>query len=186
LAEGAEKPEILTLTELALSCGFTHTGELNASGLKVRREVRDACAADRCKSYGRSWSCPPACGTLPECEKRLRCYGSGIILQTTGTLLDSLDYEGMLKIGGDHGKNLRAFQEKIKELLPDCLLLGGGPCKNCETCTFPTEPCRFPDQMIVSMEAIGLVVSDVCRDSGLPYYYGANTLTYVGCILFRM
>jgi hypothetical protein len=34
------------------------------------------------------------------------------------------------------------------------------------------------------MEAYGMVVSDVCRDSGIPYYYGSGTLTYVGCVLF--
>lgn len=172
------------LTALALNCGFTHAGELNTDALNVRSEVRDACAADRCKSYGRSWSCPPACGALQECEKHLRRYGSGVILQTTGTLENSFDYKGMLKIGGDHGKNLRIFHKKVKELLPNCLLLGSGPCKNCEICTFPDEPCRFPDKMIISMEAMGLVVSDVCRDSSLPYYYGANTLTYVACALF--
>jgi hypothetical protein len=33
------------------------------------------------------------------------------------------------------------------------------------------------------MEAMGMVVSDVCRANNLPYYYGPNTLTYVGCVL---
>jgi predicted metal-binding protein len=172
------------IEDLAMSCGFTHTGELKAETLRVRPEVRDACAADKCRSYGKNWSCPPACGSLEECEKRIRKHRGGLILQTSGVLEDSLDYEGMQKIGRDHGKNLKTFQAKVKELLPDYLLLGSGACKNCETCTCPAEPCRFPDKMIISMEAMGLVVSDVCRENGLPYYYGTNTLTYVGCVLF--
>jgi predicted metal-binding protein len=176
--------DCLEIEELAKGCGFTHTGELKAETLRVRPEVRDACAADKCKSYGKNWSCPPACGSLEECEKRMRRYTGGIILQTTGVLEDSLDYEGMLEIGRVHGKNLKTFQAQVKELLSDCLLLGSGACKNCEACTCPAGPCRFPDKMIISMEAMGLVVSDVCKTNSLPYYYGANTLTYVGCILF--
>jgi hypothetical protein len=35
------------------------------------------------------------------------------------------------------------------------------------------------------MEAYGMVVNEVCRDSGLPYYYGPETLTFVGCVLFN-
>ena len=33
------------------------------------------------------------------------------------------------------------------------------------------------------MEAYGLVVSQVCQDSGLPYYYGPQTITYTACVL---
>ena len=33
------------------------------------------------------------------------------------------------------------------------------------------------------MEAYGLVVSQVCQDSGLPYYYGPRTITYTACVL---
>jgi hypothetical protein len=35
------------------------------------------------------------------------------------------------------------------------------------------------------MEALGMIVSDVCKDNNLPYYYGPNTLTYVGCVLIE-
>jgi hypothetical protein len=33
------------------------------------------------------------------------------------------------------------------------------------------------------MEGYGMVVSDVCRDNALPYYYGPNTITYTACAL---
>ena len=48
------------LTEIALGCGFTRAGEMDAATIKVRTEVRDACASDKCHSYGKNWSCPPA------------------------------------------------------------------------------------------------------------------------------
>jgi len=37
--------------------------------------------------------------------------------------------------------------------------------------------------MTSSMEAMGLLVSEVCEAAGLPYYYGPNTLTYTGAVL---
>jgi predicted metal-binding protein len=62
-------------------------------------------------------------------------------------------------------------------------VMGAGPCKRCRECTYPHEPCRYPKQMTISMEAMGMLVSEVCKDNHLPYYYGPNTLTYVGCVL---
>jgi predicted metal-binding protein len=179
------------LRELALGCGFTYTGELWTDTIRVRPEVRDTCATGKCNSYGKNWSCPPACGSLEECEQRIRRYRGGLILQTSGALEDSLDYEGMTQISANHAKYMRAFQETLMALypapetdaLPPYLLLGAGACKNCEQCSYPDSPCCFPNRMFVSMEAMGMVVSDVCTANNLPYYYGPNTLTYVGCVL---
>ena len=38
---------------------------------------------------------------------------------------------------------------------------------------------------MASMEAYGLLVSDVCRRSGLGYYYGTGTMTYTSCVLYK-
>jgi predicted metal-binding protein len=168
---------------LALNCGFSHVGDLETATIQVRREVRESCAENKCKAYGTRWSCPPGCGTLEECEARIKRYRRGILLQTTGVLEDSLDYEGMSKAAEEHGKHMAAFAREIKALYPASLMVGAGACIRCETCTYPDAPCRFPDEMTASMEALGMVVSDVCRDNQLPYYYGPNTLTYVGCVL---
>lgn len=171
------------LAALALDCGFSRSGPLNAGGLAVREEVRAACAENKCRAYGSNWTCPPACGTLEECRARLHSFAAGLILQTTGSLEDSLDYEAMEDIGRRHREHINAFGDALEKRGIGFLLLGAGPCGRCKTCAYP-EPCLFPRRMISSMEAYGLVVSDVCRDNGLSYYYGAGTLTYVGCVLF--
>jgi predicted metal-binding protein len=169
---------------LALEYGFSHVGTLEVGTIRIRPEVRDACAADKCKAYNKTWSCPPGCGTLAECETKIRKYKTGILLQTTGILEDPLDYETMEQTGRQHGKNLDGFAKEIKQLCPSCMVIGAGASTRCESCTYPGSPCRFPGDMTSSMEALGMIVSDVCRDNNLPYYYGPNTLTYTGCILF--
>ena len=180
--------EILSrLGEMALDSGFTQTGRLDTATIKVRQEVRDACSADKCHSYGKNWSCPPACGTLEECEKHIRQYQAGLILQTTGSTSDSFDYESMVRISEEHNAHLRIFQEKLELFAParPWLILGAGGCRNCEPCTCPRSPCPTPEKKIVSMEAMGMLVSELCAANNIPYYYGPNTLTFMGCLLLQ-
>ena len=171
------------LRDLALSCGFTHVGRLDAETIKVREEVRDACAQNKCHAYGKSWSCPPACGSLAECEAIIRKFKNGLILQTTSKIQGSFDFAGMKRLGKVHKKSIEKFTREIKDITPDALILGAGTCTVCKECTYPDEPCRFPEKMVSSMEAFGMVVTEVCKSNGIQYYYGKGTLTYVACAL---
>jgi len=176
------------LEKLALDCGFSGTGRLDPATILVRREVREACASDKCRAYGKSWSCPPACGSLEECEKRLAGFRAGLILQTTGKPEDSFDFESMTRIGEEHNAHLSDFQEKLTCFFPGAkswLLLGSGCCTICKQCSYPESPCNYPEKMIVSVEAMGIVVSDLCAANNVLYYHGPGTLTYTGCALIR-
>ena len=62
--------------------------------------------------------------------------------------------------------------------------IGAGCCMICETCSYPDSPCRFPQKKISSMEACGMLVSEVCQKNDLKYYYGPNTISYVAGVLF--
>ena len=171
--------------DLALRCGFSQVGDLDVSTIRLREEVRAACAENKCGAYGTRWSCPPGCGTLEECDERIRKYKRGIILQTTGQLEDEFDGEGTMETARLHGEHCDAFAKAVRKIYPNCLMIGAGACTRCESCTYPEEPCRFPDELSASMEALGMVVSDVCQDNNLPYYYGKGTLTYTGCVLIE-
>jgi predicted metal-binding protein len=183
--EGIVSDQLEQVKELALSCGFSHAGPMDADTIRLRTEVRDACAVNKCHAYDTNWACPPGCGTLEECETRIRKYKKGVLLQTTGYLEDSMDSETMMQTGMAHGEHMNAFSDKIKQLYPGSMIIGAGACMRCKKCTYPDEPCRFPDKMSSSMEAYGMVVSDVCKDNNLPYYYGKDTLTYTGCVLLE-
>jgi len=182
------------LEKLAAECGFSRTGRLNPATIHVRHEVREACASDKCRAYGKSWSCPPACGSLAaagsleECEKLLACFRAGLILQTTGNLEDPFDFESMTLIGEKHSAHLYSFQESLRSFFSvakSWLLLGSGCCKICEQCSYPESACNYPEKMIVPVEAMGIVVSDLCAANNVPYYWGPGTLTYTGCVLLR-
>ncbi len=169
----------------ALAAGFSSAVPLNPKKLNFMEEVRAMCTSNKCRNYDNSWSCPPACGTLDEMAERAGNFDSGALLQTTASLADSFDYEGMMAAEERHLNSLNTLAEKLRTVLPDMLVLGTGGCRICKNCTYPSAPCRFPDRMTISMEACGLLVSRVCVDCGIPYYYGPGTLTYVACVLFR-
>jgi len=179
--------DIFKLREEALEAGFTLAEPLNIETIKLREEVREMCAVNKCHAYNTNWSCPPACGTVAECQERIKKYETGLIVETTGQLEDDFDFETMEKTAKDHADHFIQFLKKIRKDHSDLevLPLGAGECLNCKQCTYPEAPCRFPELMSSPMEGYGMVISDVCKDNGILYNHGRGTLTYVGCYLFR-
>lgn len=169
--------------ETAKKSGFTNAGVLDPSTLNVMEMVRETCASGRCQAYGHNWTCPPECGTLEECEARMRQYQRGILLQTVGELKKTIDTKGYMETEHKHREALLRFAKEIRREYPEALCLGAGGCRVCETCAYP-EPCRFPGQAISSMEAYGLFVTQVCRDNHFSYYHGPKTIAYTACVLF--
>ncbi len=168
---------------MALAAGFSHAAALDAATLEPLDAVRDMCAADRCGLYGRCWTCPPGCGPLAENAAAMRRYRTGILVQTTRALEDDFDYEGMQACGEAHKAQFLALRDALWAEYPDLLALGAGGCRLCDDCTYPEAPCRHPRETLSSMEAYGLLVTDVCEKNGLAYTYGRGTITYTGCYL---
>lgn len=177
------KTDIENLMILGKQAGFTHIAPLDCSTIKLLPEVRQMCAENTCHMYGKNWSCPPGCGTLEECETQIRKYSHGILVQTVGKLEDSMDGEGMMETEAAHKEHFSTMEALLRPLYPHMLPIGAGCCTRCTSCTYPQSPCRFPDKSFASMEAYGMLVTQVCRDNGLAYYYGPCTISYTSCFL---
>lgn len=169
--------------QAAKELGFDTAVPLDPGQLKVREDVRAMCAADRCRAYGKNWTCPPAVGTLEECRTKMEQYSRGLLLQTVGHMSKVIDSRCYRETERRHTENLYAFAARIRETFPDALCLGAGGCRVCKVCAYP-EPCRFPEKAMSSMEGYGLFVTQVCRDAGVPYSHGERTVTYTACVLF--
>ena len=174
---------MLDYAAAAKAAGFDTVAPLDPGTLKFLPEVRSMCAADRCRSYGKNWSCPPACGSLEDWKARCGRYQRGLLLQTVGEREDSWDFEAMEEAALRNRERVDALAEALLADGADFLFLAAGTCTRCETCTYPDAPCRFPERRMPSMEAYGLVVSDECKKNGLPYYYGPNTMTFTACVM---
>lgn len=173
------------LRQMALNVGFTQAGQLLTETIELKPEVRAMCAENSCGKYGACWSCPPSCGSLEECQTQIQQYHQGILVQTTHTLEDSFDIEGMMATESAHKTHFKLLFQELKLIFPNLLALDAGCCTQCKTCTCPTSPCRFPEKKISSMEAYGMLVLEVCNKNNLGYYYGPNTITYTSCFLLE-
>lgn len=173
------------LIKEALDLGFSQAVELNVSALVFMPEVREMCAADKCHSYGKTWVCPPACGSIEEAAARAQQYSYGIIVQTIGKMEDDFDYETIVETQKKHAQKFRLLVAQLRKRYNDILPMAAGGCNLCETCTYPNAPCRHPDEAMTSMEAYGLFVSRVCEESGIPYNNGPQTITYTSCYLLN-
>ena len=168
---------------LALEHGFSHAAVLDAATLTPLDAVRDMCATGACAMYGRCWTCPPACGSIAENAAQMARYSSGIIVQTTREMDDPFDYETMEECSRAHREQFVELCARLREEFSELLPLGAGGCRLCEACSYPDAPCRKPGEALSSMEAYGLLVSDVCLKNGLGYYYGEGTFRFTGCFL---
>jgi len=176
---------IANALKTADALGFDKTAPLTRDALIFREEVRAMCRADRCRSYNKTWSCPPGCGTLDEMRDKVSAYTDGIIVETIGKMEDEFDFESIEEAAALHKNRFSALTAALRKEGHHILPMGAGRCTICKDCTYPDAPCRFPERAAPSMEAAGLLVSDVCERCGIPYYNGKNTTTFISCVLIR-
>jgi predicted metal-binding protein len=172
IMEGNNQMELNKLIKEALATGFTVAAEIKTDTLRFMPEVRNMCKADLCHSYNKNWTCPPACGTIEECAARASKYSSGILVQCVGNLEDSFDIDGMEALSRRHKECFEKLLEGLRSQKVDFLSLGAGACTICTKCSYPDNPCRFPDKAVTSMEASGLWVSDP-----ITLYHGKKLVT---------
>lgn len=173
------------LQKIALDWGFSTCVPLDPATICLKQEVREMCAGNSCGQYGKRWSCPPGCGTLETCSEQIKGYSYGILVQTVGDVEDTFDFESMMEIEAAHKVRFAEMYSALRSESGDVLALGAGCCTQCTSCTYPNNPCRFPEKMISSMEAYGMLVLEVCKANDLQYYYGPEKMAYTSCFLLK-
>ena len=178
--------ELGRIETLAQQIGFCHSAPMNMAVLQAHDEIRALCSQNTCRAYGTTWACPPACGSVDHWRSVFADCFAGFLVQTTAHLADDFDSDAIAQAERLHKARFDTLARQARMIFPgQAVPLGAGGCRQCARCTYPSRPCRYPHRLIVSMEACGLLVSEVCEQAGLPYYYGPRTLTYTSCILLR-
>lgn len=175
--------QIATVKQLIDAVGFEDCGTCPASDLAVRDDVRDMCASGKCRMYGHNWACPPAIGGIEKFQKLIDQRKTCFVVQTVRELEDEFDGETMMSAERVQKARVLKLYRQLGAAGIDALVLAAGTCTLCETCAYPDEPCRHPESRLVSMEAAGLLVYQVCEAAGIPYNHGPLTIAYTSAVL---
>ena len=151
---------------------------IKSNKLSFLPELLDYCKANACGKYGKSWACPPACGSMEEQREKILRYENILVFTTKHELEDSFDHEGMTRGREKH----TLLAQELRKKFDNAPLYGAGACPVCGVCAYPA-PCPFPGKMIVSVEAAGIDVTELSRSAGIAYNNGPNTVTYFSIIL---
>lgn len=177
------------LVKDALELNASHAAIADTSKIKFHEEFRKACEKNVCRKYDTNWMGPPAIGPIEELMEKARKYKQGLLFQTVIQLNSPFDLKGMNAGYVKHCENFRTILNHIKTKygLKDMLPLNAGCCSVCDKCAYlDNQPCRHPDKAFSSVEAYGMDVMALEKNSGIPIYNGKNTVSYVALILFNL
>lgn len=175
--------EVRTLAE---SLNFDVIEPLDVSTVKCREDIRSMCNAEQClEDYGKNWSCPPHGPSLEEIKETISSFNNGVILQIIGKLNSQFDYKSTEAASQKMSDLLVEFSDLLQEHGINNFTIGPGACTRCHPCTFPDEPCPYPEDKIISMSACGIFVSQLCNANNVKYYYDPLSIAFIGCAFFN-
>ncbi|MEF9917819.1 MAG: DUF2284 domain-containing protein [Eubacterium sp.] len=148
-----------------------------------RQAVRTICKTE-CPQYGNSWSCPPAVGTVEECEARCKGYENAFIFSTIVEVNDILNMDEMLASKGEHMEIVEDIKANIFGEMEDILILTAESCSICDTCTYPEGECRHTEKMYPCVESHAISVTDICEKNEMSFLNGYNVVTWFAMIFF--
>lgn len=168
---------------LAKELGFTEAVLLEDLSLSSKQALRDCCNPRQCPNYGSNWVCPPACGDLEECRKKLQTFHRGMLLQSVTDLTPPTAPEVYQKLNREHNLRLKALVEAMAPTVGRLLPLTSGGCIFCETCAYP-KACIHPELKMESLSAYGIDVGELCQKAGLPFSFREDRVYMTALLLY--
>lgn len=159
-------------------------GFLETSRLIFSERVRYICESE-CDRYGKSWSCPPAVGTVEECRETCLAYSHVLVFTTLAEVSDTAILSETLATRKEHEKVTRGLCEKFRSSKEPFFALSSESCDLCRQCSWPKSPCRRPDQMLPCIESYGILVTESAQLCGIDFFYDSTTVTWFGMIFFH-
>ena len=147
-------------------------------------KVRYICETE-CPQYGKSWSCPPAVGTVQECRERCARFEGGFLFTTLAEVSDMENMEEMLATRMDHEKVTEAVQALFQEQCQEVLTLSTESCAICEKCAYPKRACLHPEQMHPCIESHGILLTKSIEENHMDYFMGEQMVLWFSLIFIK-
>ena len=168
------------LAELPLfSYGF-----IDPAVLDFNDRVRFICKQE-CPMYGKTWACPPAVGTVAECQRKCMGYKNCLMIATLTEVDDIANIDESLATRGDHEALTEQVADMLRQQGIEPYILSTEACAICEKCAYlEGQLCRFPEKMHPCVESHGINVIPAMESLGVPFIYGENIVTWVSLLFF--
>ena len=159
---------------------------LKTKDIPFSEQVRQICRQE-CPRYNRSWSCPPAVGTVEECKERCLKYPECFVF-TTAAEPDS--FEAALDTRREHEHITDRVTEIFRKYCAGLLVLSSDSCNLCRDCAWPEAPCINPAAMRPCVEGYGIPVpllaekAGIAYNAGLAYNAGPETTIWFSLVFF--
>ncbi len=157
---------------------------LSPQEIPFRDEVRLICK-NECPRYGTSWSCPPAVGTVKECEAHCLSYDAALLFTSIAEDVDTEDMSAMLATRLEHEELTRQIRDEMRSFCSEMQVLSTESCAICETCAYPEAPCRHPELMFPCIESYGILVTELAEKKGITFMSGSRLVTWFSLILYK-
>ena len=153
--------------------------------LEFSQRIRWICQ-NECPMYGKSWACPPAVGTVPECEGRCRGFTGCLMISTITEVNDIANIEETLATRPEHETVTNQVRDLMRQLGTEPYVLSTEACAECGRCAYlDGQSCRFPDRMHPCVESHGINLLAVLEELGLSFQYGENVVTWFSLLFFN-
>ena len=87
---------------------------LDTKDITIQERVRTICQ-EECERYDSTWACPPAVGTLQECEKKIKSYPQAVFFSSVAEVSDLMNMQEMLQETDFY--QLEELKRRIKEVV---------------------------------------------------------------------
>ena len=152
---------------------------------KTMRECRKLCEMNLCKEYGATWGCPPGVGTEKECLNVIDKFSKTAILIRKHENVDTKNEALLRGLSACHQDVCREFSEILRKKGYEVLPLGNGGCSYCSDCSYPNDPCRFPDKKVTSMSGYGIMIEEYLKSQNIDFEFRQDSITLYGLILYN-
>lgn len=113
---------------------------------------------DGCPYYNLSYTCPP---NSPKYTVYTKDFENTLVI----AMYTSIDEENSINDIHPYLRRLLSDMLIPLEIKFNGLLTDGGRCRYCDECTYVDNlPCRFPEKIRFSMEAMGIDLDKVCNE----------------------
>lgn len=157
---------------------------LKTEQIQFLNRVREICK-NECPRYGTSWSCPPAVGTVEECQERCSEYKDVFVFSTIAEVDDITNMEETLKTRMEHEEITEAVTQIFRKHFGGLITLSTESCDICKKCSCPDSPCRHPEKMFPCVESYGILVTDLAQMGEMEFMNGANVVTWFSVIFYN-